>query len=169
VQVHANPLTGTLGSQVNPGHFDGASGGSAAIGLGLESTRSGTISVRPYVEFDSDWYVFGIGLSARSAGHIGLFVATEDGTVVSNTQDYQVFDVDGIHPDSYLGGDAEVLRSPYQEVRFLAEANRHYQLWIWVNVFGDQSGGFHALGLSWSDMYGSLDATVRFIAVEFQP
>src|SRR5207237_5098080 len=74
--VNADPMSGWFrAAAYPPGGFDGACGAAASIGLGLQTTKHGTVSVRPYVEFDWQYWVGGLGLSAASIGHLGFFVA----------------------------------------------------------------------------------------------
>jgi hypothetical protein len=140
--------------------------GSAAVGLGIDSIKGATVKVRPYVEYDFDYLVNGLGLSATSRGHVGFFVEEKGGPVVSNTQEYAAWDQTS--QTLSIGGEAGVLRPPYAEVRFLAEAGRRYQIWIWATVSGDQSGRPGALGIVFSSMYGRIRLRVPFVTVQVE-
>jgi hypothetical protein len=152
--VHGTILVWVLGDT----DYDGALGGSAAVGLGLEFRAQGLASVRPYVEYDALLGAHGSLLSSHVEGHLGFAVSADDGTVASTTQDFQVGSSDD-------GWDDEVgaLRPPYQEVQFLAEAHRRYRVWVWATVTGDQSGD-HTISGSWIN--GRITANVKFVTVE---
>jgi hypothetical protein len=129
------------------------------VGLGLEFRNHGLASVRPFVEYQSSLSAYGHTLSATIEGRLGFLVTAEDGTLVSTSQDYLIahFDSDGSHAED------AVLRPPYQEVRFLADAHQRYRVWLWATVAGDQSG-HHAFAGSFAG--GNITADIKFVAVE---
>jgi hypothetical protein len=88
VLVDADPAAGVIDIDVNgfeDGDWDGPLAGSAALGLGIQTTKNGTVTVRPYVTYDFWWLVAGFLLSATSRGHVGFFVEERGGEIVSPT------------------------------------------------------------------------------------
>ena len=165
VTASADPRDGTLSVFVKPDeHFDGASSGYAAIGLGLEARKAGNVSIRPMVWYWTAGDALGHFLSATSAGHIGYVVEDEGGRAVSNPpQDVELWNVMHQHWDytpSVTGwiGDWEY------EIHFRAEASHRYTVWFWAKVFGDQSGTDYWFASStWA---GIIQAEVNWVAVE---
>ena len=160
VEVNPDPVAGTISVDIHGDwEYDGAFAGSAAVGLGIEFQNRGLASVRPYVEYQADLNAFGSSLSSTVEGRLGFLVTAEDGTLVSTTQDYLAAHFDS---DNQFSEDG-VLRQPYQEVRFLADAHRPYRVWLWATVAGDQSG-HHTFGGSFAG--GTITADVKFVTVE---
>ena len=79
-----------------------------------------------------------------------------------------MFDVDGIHPDSYHASGIEIVRPPYQDP-LLGPTDAPLSSLDLGECRRRPIGRFHALGLAWSHMSGSLDASVPFVTVEFKP
>ena len=65
--------------------YGGPLSGSAAVGLGLETTKSGIVSLRPFIRQEFTWRVYaGLGFSATTRGQVGCVVKTDGGPTVSD-------------------------------------------------------------------------------------
>lgn len=161
LQLLPDPIAGSVYVEVHGGeHDDGLIGGSAAVGVGIEFRVGGLAKVRPFIEYDTSIGAYGWLLSASIESHLGFLVTADDGTIVSNSEDYKVGHVDSDGAYSELG----ILRPPYQEVKFLAEAHRRYRVWCWATLIGDQSGGSGHFGDSFAG--GKIVTHVKLVTVE---
>jgi len=159
----ADPGTGFVQAFIGDDEdYGGGMVASGAVGLSIVPTKSGTVSVRPYLKHSYDWMLFAHFLSASIEGRIGFFVEEQNGPRVSNTQEAVLF-----HQTSETFAQGGIETEPFTfdgDVHFAAHSGRRYTAWFWATLSGDQSGG--VTFLSWSHALGNVKMQLLFLGVE---
>jgi len=98
----------------------GARAASAAIGIVLEPSQPGIISVRPFINYSYLWWITGAFLSAHSEGHITVTAVTEaDGNVLDH-RDLMLWS-QTTKSDGYGDSADGIAWPPNVEVKFVAD------------------------------------------------
>jgi hypothetical protein len=140
---------------------DGARAASASIGIALEPSRVGTISVRPCTRYDWDGDAFGYLLSAHTEGHLTLAAIKEGEDRVLDYRDITLWNAN----DRYVQNDAGIAWPPDFNVQFVAEPGHVYTVFVGATVSGDQSGEYT---VGYSQFTGKIHVWLPFITAELR-
>ncbi len=163
VSASADPGAGFVDVSVGDDHdYGGGMVASGAVGLSIVPTKSGTVSVRPYLKHSYKWTLFANLLSGSIDGRVGMFVEEQNGPRVSNIQEAVLFHQTS---ESVAEGALETTSITFgDDVHFAAHAGRRYTAWFWATISGDQSG--NVTFLSWSWALGNVKMQLLFLGVE---
>ncbi len=169
VDSHAYSDLGALSVKA-PDNDDsqGARAASAAIGIVLEPSQPGIISVRPFINYSYLWWITGAFLSAHSEGHITVTTVTEaDGNVLDH-RDLMLWS-QTTKSDGYGDSADGIAWPPNVEVKFVADPGTRYVAFIGAAVSGDQSGVRGVLVFpSWSKFSANVDLTIPWIVADLK-
>jgi hypothetical protein len=143
---------------------------SASIAIGFETTQSGSVSVRPVVQYDISWMVDGFRLSAHSEGKLFVVATREDTGQVVAARDLPLWSRT-TQSDTHCGDEIDTALASSLEVTFIATPGKKVIVSIGAAVSGDQSGmgGLGPFFVAWSRFRGKILAKTIFLVAELRP